>query len=459
MSRFKRVLEENQEVAKGIPAKEDYSMPIYRFDGKNSRLGKKGAFTKVKTIVVATSLILGILYIPQLFLKDSVESNVISKDITYLNHTLNTKARNNNGNLDYDNDGLTNAQEVELKTNLWDIDTDNDGISDEYESKTDKLSPIKANKYLLDLQKETDKENKEDVSTPYKIGNVILWAEDYESKAYGSVIETITGYRFCNFKGYAQFPDYENITVYKVENGKRTELSFLKKEQAWKIDGDIEVEVYKEPLEEVIRFGLFGNHVYINNNFIFNGIAAILPDKGILTAAKMTSMDVDPDVRNSTTTTIQPIEYDKDDYARLTHNDNSLEELMYVRNAIQDKACVGISLYSHEYGELIAIVYGYTYSGDLLLADAKTLEPIGTLKIDESAKKLLTNDGNIVSYPYFNFSGFGFDSENGDKISFFTASKNAGEYNSHFTEKQDLNYDDVEISDITEESTEIIYFD
>ena len=459
MSRFKRVLEENQEAAKGIPKKEDYSMPVYRFDGKASRTGKKGAFIKAKVMIIATSFILGILYIPQFFLKDSVESNAISKDVTYLNHTLNTKARNNNGNLDYDNDGLTNAQEIELKTNLWDIDTDGDGVSDAYESKTNNLNPVKSNKYLHNLQKEIDKQNNETVSDPYKIGNVILWAEDYDSKAYGSVIETVTGYRFCKFKGYAQFPDYENITVYKVENGKRIELSYLKKEQAWKIDGDMEVEVYKEPLEEVIRFGLFENYSYINNNFIFNGLAAILPDKGILSAAKMTSMDIDPDVRNSTTANIQAIEYNVDDYARLTHNDNSLEDLMYVRNAIKDKACIGVSLYSHEYGELIAIIYGYTYTGDLLLADTNTLEPIGTLKIDESAKKLLVDDNNIVSYTYFNFSGLGFNSENGDRISFFTASKNAGEYNSHFSEKQELNYNEIEIPESVEESTEIIYFD
>lgn len=58
-----------------------------------------------------------------------------------------------------------------------------------------------------------------------------------------------------------------------------------------------------------------------------------------------------------------------------------------------------------------------------------TLEPIGTLSITESARKTMNESGDIVSISYFDFKGFGFDSQKGDRISFFAATSPDGEKN------------------------------
>lgn len=436
MSRFQRVLEENKEAVYNTTKKEDYSMPLYGINGQIKRTEKKGIIAKIKIKTIIVAIILCILYIPQIFINSSQVENEPLLNITYDTNAsaLNSKARNENPTSDYDKDGLTNEEERKLQTNPWSIDSDMDGYSDSYESIHKNLNPIKADKNLIKWQKEKDKAEGSDVSDPYKIGNVILWAQDYESKTYGSVIETLTGYRFCDFSGYAQFPDYENIYVYEIKNGKRCQLSFLKKEQAWKINGTTEVEIYKEPLKEIVQFSFFGHSAYVNENAAFNILAIILPDEGILTATKMTEMDIDPDIRNATSASTQLIKIDKENYNRFTHQDNTLEDLVHVRKAINDGACVAISLFSYDYGEMLAICYGYTYTGDLLLADFDTLKPIGTLTIDETATKIMLGDGSMVSYPYFKFKGFGFNSDNGDKISFFATNKSSGEYNSHFTE-------------------------
>lgn len=44
------------------------------------------------------------------------------------------------------------------------------------------------------------------------------------------------------------------------------------------------------------------------------------------------------------------------------------------------------------------------------------------LSITEKAKKIVDNTGSMVSSSYFDFDGFRFHSQNGDRISFFAAS-------------------------------------
>ncbi|MFR3808662.1 MAG: hypothetical protein ACLTX3_06855 [Lachnospiraceae bacterium] len=91
---------------------------------------------------------------------------------------------------------------------------------------------------------------------------MILWADDYASKSYGSVVETINGYRFCNFHGYAQFPDTEGKYAYANQNGVHTLLGKRNEENAWRIDGDASVELYDKKLKEICDLSIFGFHFY-----------------------------------------------------------------------------------------------------------------------------------------------------------------------------------------------------
>lgn len=118
----------------------------------------------------------------------------ISSDRMYANTVLREDPSG-----DYDGDGLSNADEETNGTDPWNIDTDGDGATDYCELKVTNTNPLKAETVLADKQKKTDQENGKEVGSPYQIGNVILWADDYASKSYGSVVETITGYGIMNF--------------------------------------------------------------------------------------------------------------------------------------------------------------------------------------------------------------------------------------------------------------------
>ena len=75
-----------------------------------------------------------------------------------------------------------------------------------------------------------------------------------------------------------------------------------------------------------------------------------------------------------------------------------------------------------------------------------TLEPIGVLSIEENARKIIDDTGSLLSMSYFDFSGFGFDSRNGDRISFFAASASAltGDQPSGFGKETDKEKEESE---------------
>lgn len=203
----------------------------------------------------------------------------------------------------------------------------------------------------------------------------------------------------------------------------RTLLPYRSEENVWKVSkGDL-VELHKKKLKEIVEFDFFFRPVYAPKNTATSILAKILPDKGFITATEKTKKDIEPDTRNSVITKIQKPAYSKTDPSRFTMNSNTLNDLLFVREAIKENdSCIAVSLFNKDRGEYIGIVYGYTADGSLLIADNKTLKPIGVLSITEKAKKIVDNTGSMVSSSYFDFDGFGFHSQNGDRISFFAAS-------------------------------------
>lgn len=250
-------------------------------------------------------------------------------------------------------------------------------------------------------------------------------------------------YRFCGFTGYAQFPNSKNKYVYKNINGVRTLLDKKAEENAWRIDGDMSVELYDTKLKQISEFSFFGHSIYPDSNLFFKGLTTILPDTGFITGTEKTAMDIDPDTRANTITDIKKISYDADDTKRYTQNSNTLNDLQFVRQSIaEDNACILASLMSAERGEYIVLIYGYDYEGNLLCADNSTGQRIGTIQITEKAKKILNKSGEIVSISYFDFKGFGFNSISGDRISFFASADGSQTSESNFSkeaisEKQD----------------------
>ena len=231
-------------------------------------------------------------------------------------------------------------------------------------------------------------------------------------------METLHGYIFHDFKGYAQFPNDTDIYVYEFKNGARTLLPYLKEENAWRIDNSGLVEVYQEPLEEIVELDLFFHPFYLSSNFFTKAVSFILPQKGLFAASKKTVKDIDPDTNMPTTAEINTPVYESETSECLKHNTNSLSDLKYVYSMIDENKCVPVSLYNQNDGEYIGIIYGYTYNGDLLIADPNSLEHIDTIMITEVGTKLLDDDDGFTLHTYFTWKGLGFSSSRYDRISF-----------------------------------------
>lgn len=420
MNKINQTIKKNQKKIK----KNQNEIPTFGVDGKVIIPGKKERQKKIKRTVVIVSAIALFIYIPQFFMGNTSSSEdnklAVSLDVSAVKRS--TDAMKENSAADFDNDGIDNGEEQNQNTNCWFLDSDQDGLTDYCEIYITKTNHNKADVgYLADKQKTEDGKKGKRVSSPYKIGNVILWANNYTSKAYGSVVETTRGYRFSNFSGYAQFPDSSGKYYYRLKDGIRTPLTYRADENVYEIEPYDTIEVYNKELLRIVDLNVFGKHVYLEKNKFSSILAVIFPSKGFFSAQVKCRMDIEPDTRESTTTDIIKIEYDKEDASRYTMNTNSLSNLQYVRETIKKGSCVEVSLYKPSKGEYIGIIYGYTYEGDLLIADADTLEPIGTLKITETAKKIMNNDGDLVSYSYFDFKGLGFDSKKFDRICFFAA--------------------------------------
>lgn len=427
MKKGEKLLRKKKEEAKKKKRRSKKTIiPTYDRKGRDITPGKKERDRKTAVVLFVISAILLFIYLPGVFMdepyKGEITREAVAPDGTAIKK-MNAAVRSNT-EADFDEDGISNADEEKYGTNLWNADTDGDGAYDLYEINISKTDPTKFNNEVLnDIQTKEDEKKGVNVGTPYKIGNVTLWAADYTSKAHGSVIETTRGYRFSDFTGYAQFPEEDGQYAYRVNNGVRELLNYREKEKVWEIHPYDTVELYHYKLEEIVELNLFKKTFYLESNRFTRIVARILPDRGLLCAQAKMRKDVEPDISDPVITEIKKPVYDSEDTYRFTVNSNTINDLQFVRKTIADTdTCIAVSLFNRNYGEFIAIVYGYTAEGNLLLADIDTLQPVGVLGITERAVKVATNDGELFSRSYFDFDGFGFHSYNGDRISFFAAS-------------------------------------
>lgn len=424
MSRLNKVLYENSVQAKG-KSKKEKSIPQYSANGKVKRTELSRKKKTLLIVMFCFSVMLMIIYVPAILntKKNNQQQQGYMVDVNYSSIKLCNEEISKNTDSDFDNDGIDNTKEQTEGTNIYSEDSDFDGATDYYELYVSKTDP---NYYdtsiVVNIQKQLDNQEDKTVSSPYKMGNVILWADDYVSKAAGGVVETVSGYHFYNFSGYAQFPSEKGSYVYGVKNNIHTQLKHLEAEDAWKIDGYENVEVYEEKLKDIVEFSFFHKVIYTNSNVFTRTLATILPNTGWITATKKTSIDVEPDSEGWTTCTIDEPDYNYEDTGRFSKNTNSLQDLQYVRQMIQNNRCVAVSLFDSYDGEYIGIVYGYDKTGNFLIADPETKTLIGKLYVTEIGRKILNKEGQFVYSTIFAWNGLGFSSKSGDRISFFAVS-------------------------------------
>lgn len=411
-------------------------VPIFNSEGK---VKKQKREVPIKTIIAVSifSVILGIIYLPNFFIKDEIENHfVITPNVVGIKNA--SDYSKNTPNEDFDGDGFSNSLENKYNTSQRRPDTDGDGICDYAEVFITDTNPLKADDGLYKAVSKADAEQGKVVTSPYKIHNVVMWPDDIESRVNGGLVRTRTGYRFCKFKGWAQFP--EDGYAYKVKDGTHIALQHKEDENAWKIEDECEIVLSDEPLEMVHRFSLFGiGSYYIPDNVFGKTLTAILPNNGIITCKKVAKTDTWMNANNSVVAPIVPINYDDKSLIRYGRNHNSLDDLAKVYASIDEQSSVLASLQSSEFGEVIVEVYGYTLDGNLYVANPDTLEPLGALIITERSERYMNEKGDIIYREWFEYSGLGFDSvQNNDRISFFAAAVegNAFEEESTTTEPQ-----------------------
>ena len=401
----------------------DLELPEYRADGTVIQKPKKNH--KVLFLVLGILLLLlGVLYLPGVF--HSFFSDVENRAGNYVNQpnyeavSLRNEYLRDNPNADADQDGLTNEQESRFNTDPWDRDSDDDGITDYAEVFQYDSNPNRPDNTLYSVFVTADQADGNQVNTPYQIHGVTMWADDYQAKAYGTVVPTLNGYRFSNFNGWAEFP--AGNYAYKIENGRHVLLEKRETENAWYIDTENEIVLYDQPLTMVHKLTIAGSATfYLEDNVFGDILSFILPDYGVLTCEEMANVDTWVDVEDEVTAPRANIEYYSVS-SRFSENQNSLSRLAEIYDSINQGHAVLTSLFCPNAGEVIVEIYGVDSDGNLLICDADTLEEKGILYIEPKAENLLDENGEIFTYEYFDFYGCGFDSEVcKDVISFFAA--------------------------------------
>ena len=392
---------------------------------KRKKKKRKRAISGKRVFLFVTILLLGsLIYIPPLFNKDAdvraLPSRTIPADISALVPAQ--AALSNSPDGDFDGDGLTNELEARYGTNPYNIDTDGDGITDYAELFILETNPrITNNNTALSVEnivRKLDEEAGRGVNTPVKIHNVVLWADDYTSRARSGVVRTLNGYRICNFAGWAQFP--ENEIPYAVVNGYHVPLK-TNRQGYYRIDGgDTTIRVFSVPIEMTNELTLFGSKFHIGNGF-GNFLSLVLPSRGQgpVTSRNMAAIDIEGRTRRDATVTeiTVPGTFALPD-SRFERNHNRLNDLAMVMQWVSDGHCVITSLYSPARGEAVVLIYGYTSHGNFLAADIATGEELGALNVTEMAGRFFDGSGELQQHEWFEFNGFGFNSAGGDRIAF-----------------------------------------
>lgn len=448
MGRLDRQLRENMERNEANNKKKskrtpvlNTSAPSYDAYGNSSDVlvaKKKFDYKKLIIPVVILFSLVMVIYLPQIMYKGEVNTEFFDVAADSSAIKLSAQYVKDCPDDDFDGDGLANYKEEEYGCNPFAKDSDRDGVSDYAEVITYKTSPVKTNSTLVNHIRQKDAEKGDTIDTPYKMGDVILWADSYTDKAYGGVIETFDGYRFHSFKGWAKFPSGKY--AYQYENGRHILLEYREKEDAWRIDKDMVVLVYDKELEMSNHFVLFGSSVFAKSNLFTDFLSFVLPDDaGILRGQKIAKIDADPDISTDVEVDFKLPKYDENELERFGTSFDSLHILIKVREYLDKNQTVAVSLYSSSRGENIGVVTGYTSDGRLLVCNTNG-DFLGYITIYEKAAYMLNEEKQMVTRQWFTFEGLGYSSSNWDRISFFGVSEN-----------EDVNIkDDKEDSDIKE---------
>lgn len=214
MSKLYKIIASNQKK----PKKEQftYEVPTFVVGGGVKRVEKKRIKKGWLIGGVAAGCIIGFLYIPGFFMQEEINPLIVQTERANSTALRNTVLRDY-PNEDFDGDGILNIDEVNVYgTDPWLADSDRDGASDLYEIRSANTDPLTGNDLLSQYQRNIDSDTGNNMETPFRNNNVLLWADNYYSKSHGGVIQTTTGYHFNEFTGYAQFSENGYAYLYEM---------------------------------------------------------------------------------------------------------------------------------------------------------------------------------------------------------------------------------------------------
>lgn len=396
-----------------IEAREAVVIPTYTIAKQHRKIPKP--FFIIFTVVL---LLFTTIYLPPMVISEpdtsahtsvdlrlSANPNAMEWALTYLR---------NNPEMDFDGDGLVNETELSYNTGVYLIDNDDDGTTDYAELYLTETNPCVYDESVINFVKQADIKTGSPVNKPFKLHDVILWADDYESKARGGVIPLADGsYNFYRFEGWCQFPDDAQY-AYKVVNGVQQALE--KNESGYfYIDSKelMNVRVYQTKPEACYLVRLLSNEFTIGDSTLGKVLSTVLPSKGygliVCKPALVNDFDgtwEETAVKNAPTAK-KLGEYSEERFGR---DQQSLADLSTIFSEINSGRNVIVSLMSHEIGEVFVEVYGYTNRNNLLICDPETGDDYGALNIKVVGERVLDQTGSIVSYEHFIFTGCGYSS-------------------------------------------------
>lgn len=398
----------------------DLDLPVYGEYGDVKRRSLKPPNWLV-AIVMVVIIIVGVIYIPAIIYKISNSKELTYKgqkisEIYYVSPNQDTIRSYNeylqeHPELDFDGDGLMNSQEERQGTNPRKIDSDGDGVNDYLELYKYDTSPILYNNSIVQIVRSKTVEAGKSASSPIKINDVVMWPDDWSSRAYGSVVKTIKGYRFCNFRGWAQFPS-GYYAAYRIENGVHVPLKYKTEEHAFRIDGDWEVFPYAEELPTEYELVLFKKTSYLADGFTGKLLAFLLPDQSnLISCRKITSIDKVTETKMLVELPIAKLDVSSAPKERFGTNMNYLSDLAKVYSTLNNGKCLLMSIYVDMEGEVILEVYGYDENGSLLVAEPLSMAKVGKIMIEERVSRIILDDTETpYNVEWYYIKGCGFDS-------------------------------------------------
>ena len=410
-------------------------IPQYHLDKGGQGSHKKRIIIPILVLL----LIVSIIYVPPLFLDEKSNTAYDSVKLPENPASLQelTLYKSNNPQADFDGDGLINDVEINQSgTGIYTIDHDGDGVTDyaELYINNPPTNPKVYDDGIVEFVKKQDKLLGTQCNTPFKDAGIIMWADDYSSKARGTVIETYEGvYLFQRFNGFVQFPE-KIKSAYQIVNGYQVELK--QNEQGYYyIASETEpvyVRVHEDEMQSCGCLELLGKAYQIKNENLSKILTAVLPSKGFgfITCKQVLSEDFDLGSRETAyQNNYQHINLDTLVLAdsRFSRNYNQLTDFNNLKSHLEDGDVAIISLVSSNFGESIVEVRGYTNRNNLILCDPLTGADYGILQICVQSSRLLDQSGAITRYEYFSFNGCGYTSANRDRIAIIAYITSTGE--------------------------------